>query len=204
MNRLSEQGVDVNAVGKGDITPLVCAFAASNKAGYKRLLELGASPNVQMENGLGIMYFATAEADDSEWIELALRYGGDPNFVYTKSRSYPKRTPIFDAIEEHHVRAVELLIEAGADVTHKSRHGLSPLEYALMKHLYDIAYLLLEAGADHRDLHILGEKALDRTRRYLAEPHDDFLDPDEIQTPWAEKCLEILEERGKRQEPEGR
>jgi ankyrin repeat protein len=197
LNRLSERGVDVNTVGRGSITPLVCAFAASNKAGYKRLLELGANPNVQMENGLGIMSFASSAADDSEWIELALRFGGDPNLVYTKSRSCPKRTPIFDTISSHHVRAAELLIEAGADLTHKSRHGQTPLGFALINHRYDIIYLLLQAGADHRDGLVLRETAIERTRRYLEERDGRFREPEQV--PWAEKCLKIIEERERRE-----
>ena len=202
LNRLSEQGIDVNAVGRGKITPLLCAFSTSNKAGYTRLLELGASPNIQTNDGLGIMYFASAAADDSEWIELALRFGGDPNFVYARSRSHPKSTPIFSAINRHHVRAVELLIEAGVDLTHKNDDGQTAMGFALINHRYDIVYLLLRAGADHRDGLVLRETAIERTRRYLEHPHDDFLDPEQVQGPWAEKCLEILEERQKGQDAE--
>ncbi len=191
IDNLVASGAAINAEGRGKITPLMCAVAAKNKVGFRRLLELGANPNVEMANGLGVMYFCADSSDDSEWLELALRHGGNPNLVCARNRFCPQRTPIFDAIEAHNVVGVGMLIEAGADLSHRNKEGETPLGFAMARRHFDIVYLLLQAGADHREGLIPGDDVLAMTRRYLGGSKLARAE----QISWARKCLDILEER---------
>ena len=60
VEELVDLGVDVNASGTKGATPLF--WAMSNYNGFKKLLELGADPNVIFGNGGSIMHIAV-------WIE---------------------------------------------------------------------------------------------------------------------------------------
>lgn len=150
IDRLVSCGVDVNTVGREGITPLYWAFLAQNKEGFSRLLEHSATPNIQTENGDSVMNLAANLAADSEWLELAVEHGGDPNLALSKNRFRPRRTPIFSAINKHHTKGVELLIEAGADLSHTNHEGETALEFAVHFHHFDIVHVLLVAGADYR------------------------------------------------------
>jgi len=198
IDRLVAAGVDVNTVGRDGVTPLYWAFLAQNKAGFKRLLEHGANPNLQTDDGDTVMHFAAGLAKDSEWIELALKYGGDPNVVITKNRYCPKRTPIYSAINKEHTRAVELLIEAGADLNHRDKENETPLEFAVWcGRSFDIVYLLLKAGSDYRKKTHGGEDIatmiFERTEPFPGESPE-----------WLEKCRQFIrDDMAKREQEAG-
>lgn len=149
IDRLVAAGVDVNAKGFGRTTPLYWALRHFNKTGYSRLLEHGASPNVETADGDSVMHFAAGWIEP-EWFELALQHGGDPNLPRSRDRRAPNRTPIFDSLDGGRTEHLQLLINAGADVNRKDHEGQTPLEYAIRRGKYESAYQLLEAGADYR------------------------------------------------------
>jgi hypothetical protein len=53
IDRLVAAGANVNALGKGNMTPLLCAFPDNKLARFRRLLEHGANPNVVVESDFG-------------------------------------------------------------------------------------------------------------------------------------------------------
>jgi ankyrin repeat protein len=151
IERLVKAGVDVNARGERGLTPLWWTMRSANKAGFKRLLELGADPNVWADEDFAtsssVMTDAVWLATDTEWLELALKHGGDPNL-----KDLTGRTPLFRvAISPNRKKVVELLLEAGADVNHQTkRSGDTPLIAAASMNAFDVVWQLIEAGADHR------------------------------------------------------
>ncbi len=72
---LLEQGLDLNIIGKADITPLFWFIARQDKAGMKLALKLGADPNFRNGYGNNPVCFVTG-AKDNEWLQLLMASGG--------------------------------------------------------------------------------------------------------------------------------
>ncbi|OCW96674.1 hypothetical protein A9165_10725 [Alishewanella sp. HH-ZS] len=156
---LVAQGVDVNALGTSGATPLYWPIRRGNVAGFRKLLELGADPNVIFEDGTSIMYFAATE-NNLEFLRLALNHGADPNLVSGGKRTsrehgeivtrFIGETPLMHAAlhNANAVEAIDLLLEAGADINAKTRDGKTPLFFTTNLR-FDVTYALLVRGADY-------------------------------------------------------
>ncbi len=57
-------------------------------------------------------------------------------------------TPLHEAAAMGHLEVARLLLERGADVNAKNKHGFTPLHFAAGIGHTDVAKLLLEHGAD--------------------------------------------------------
>jgi uncharacterized protein len=151
IDALLAQGVDVNTKGKDGITPLAWAMIARNKAGFQRLLQKGADPNHFVWDSVPIIQLAAKDEETSEWLRLCLRHKGNPNVVNRcKGIPYGQQTPIYWAFRSRRMESVDLLIQAGANLTHRDHSGRTPLLEALLERGFEWAYHLLEAGADFR------------------------------------------------------
>lgn len=177
LDRLVEEGADVNAVGKHGVTPLLWSMMGDEskcRKSFVRLLEHGADPNatiaVEREFPFWWWYIEPYHGEsvtslcagmkDSSFLIAALEHGGDPN--YTDSWG---RTPIFLAISERprHLRLfrsmsdnVRILLEGGANPNHSSLGSGSPLLNTVQANFittngfrsdYETALVLLEHGA---------------------------------------------------------
>ena len=87
IDRLVQQGVDVNARGKQSATPLFWALRTWNLNGFTRLLELGADPNLSFQpdgeipsSEATVMHLAM-RPPITAFLKAALRHGGNPNLV---------------------------------------------------------------------------------------------------------------------------
>ncbi|MDQ2070768.1 ankyrin repeat domain-containing protein [Natronospira bacteriovora] len=148
---LVEKSIDVNYQGRRGATPLF--WAMQNAAGFRRLLEHGANPNVVFDDGGSVMHWA-ARAEDSDILKTALEFGGDPNLVAGEEGI----TPIFRALTNR--RAIEILLESGANIDAQKRGwklgdrriggGITPVMEAADLAQFDIVLFLLESGADFR------------------------------------------------------
>ncbi len=193
IDRLVAAGVDVNTKGLMWHTPLYWTLQAENKPGFKRLLEHGANPNTETRTGDSVVHLAAERADDSEWLELALKHGGDPNLPRLHDKAVPNRPPIFDAMLHQNLHGVRLLIKAGANIEQLNEQGCTPLEQAVRGLDFDIACLLLEAGADYR-VEAGGGKdiaAMIKEASFLEGP----------QTVWQKKAIEFIEQDAKENAP---
>jgi ankyrin repeat protein len=198
------QGADPNAEAADGMTPLVWAMGGNSKAGFRRLLERGARPDYPArDRGVGYngptpwlaIGEAAGDAYDSQWLEMLLANGANPNVVEPKSGECDRddragTTPIFDAIDSGRVENVDLLIKAGADVNHQDNRGNSPLVHAasFVRARFRIVLRLLEAGADWRIRNNEGENAAFR----LAFFDDPQTDAGRDVRP----VIELLEKRG--------
>jgi hypothetical protein len=185
IDELVAAGVDVDARGARNATPLFWAFA--NADGFRRLLELGADPNVMYDDGGTIMHWAVNHNEDI-FLKLALRFGGDPNLVGPLS----KETPLFDAMGPDHRSKIPILLDAGADMNFQSMVGDTPMMVAAGLGQFDIVYDFLERGADFRIRNSLIDGTLmDRIafRRRTMTPNSNL-------SRWMEKVIAWLAERG--------
>jgi hypothetical protein len=153
-------GVDVNAQGKGKMTPLLWAFPDNKLERFKRLLEHGADPNVVIESdfntrggmmaGDSVTHMACKTAFPG-YFEAVYTHGGDVNLI--RNGLISSQTPIFTVLTgaaPNKKAKIKLLIKKGADLDHTDGSGLSPTMTAVgWGGQYDIALMLLDAGADH-------------------------------------------------------
>ncbi len=153
---LVAKGADVNVAGRQGETPLMLAVVAKKHKCVDWLLLHGADPNLQDYKNRSATSLAAGLFDDSESLAAILKHGGDPNIVQrTTTLSdgtivHANTTPVYDAITARNVRNVELLIDAGADVNFRvDDHLMTPLGWSIATHRYDIAYVLIERGADY-------------------------------------------------------
>jgi Leucine Rich repeat len=110
IDRLAKSGVNVNAKGRGDMTPLLWAFPMGEEV-FKKMLDLGADPNVKLtqspwpfplyysvtsacakpafvEGLIHRQYFPSVQMGN--YLKLALQHGGNPNIQDENGE-----TPIF-------------------------------------------------------------------------------------------------------------
>jgi ankyrin repeat protein len=148
IERLVAEGVDVNARGRRNATPLFWALKKGSVRGFGLLLELGADPNVLYDDGGTVMHWA-ASHKKPEFLELALNHGGNPNLV---NPAGDMQAPIHDTITIGEgpglPEKTALLLEAGADIHLKDRVGWTVLHSAAAQKRYDVVLELLERGAD--------------------------------------------------------
>lgn len=155
MQRLINQGASINGIGQRAMTPLLWALGKRNMAGFLWLLEHGANPNLVSccdvkKPKLSPMAMA-AQGSDSNFLEALLKHGGDPNLIADDA----ERTPIFHAVTLRRMRNIELLIEHHADLNHVElsnitvmAFGHTVLQHAIDSSQFEIALMLLHAGAD--------------------------------------------------------
>ncbi|MCA9122367.1 MAG: ankyrin repeat domain-containing protein [Planctomycetaceae bacterium] len=156
IDRLVAAGADVNAKGKGNMTPLLWAFPDNKPERFKRLLEHGADPNVMVTDDFNTR--SAIKAGDSithmsartwfpDHFKYVMQHGGDANLVHPEYES----TPLFSVIEgsgRNKEERVRLLIEKGADLNRKSLGATPAMQAVSWFGQYRIALMLLEAGAD--------------------------------------------------------
>jgi ankyrin repeat protein len=161
IDRLVEAGADVKAKGKGNMTPLLWAFPDNNLPRFKRLLEHGADPNViiesefntrgEMRPGHSVTHMAS-KTRFAGYFEAVFENGGDVNLVETR-KGVASETPIFKVIKWGGVdkkERLQFLIDKGADLNYLSGSGATPpVQATSWGGQYDIALMLLKAGADH-------------------------------------------------------
>jgi hypothetical protein len=174
IEKLAKAGVDVNARGSRDVTPLMRCIFKQNKEGCRALLENGADPNLLTKDGRSVLHLAAYEPDPF-FMREALEHGGNPDLPNTGNPFSPDSTPIFYAAQNHaaltkeregsHPENVRLLVAAGADVNHKNARGLTPLYDAAEAGQYEVMLVLLEAGAEFRSV------------RPFGQPLQEWLDP---------------------------
>jgi hypothetical protein len=155
-------GADVNAKGKGNMTPLLWAFPDDKPERFKKLLELGADPNVIVESdfntrgAIGVGDSVTHMAC-STWFpshfDLVFQHGGDPNLWQRKKHKTPLLLLLVGPARDK-PRKVQRLIDLGADLEANKDDeytgGTTPVMAAASAFgQYDLVLLLLEAGADY-------------------------------------------------------
>jgi len=160
MDRLVKGGVDVNAQGKGKMTPLLWAFPDNSLARFEWLLEHGADPNVVIESEFNTRGFMgpgdavthmVCKTSFPGYFEAVFEHGGDPNLRNAGPGKFDN-VPLTLVIKRGGLRRPEklrMLIDAGADPNILSAGRTPPMYAVSWGGQYSLASLLLDEGADH-------------------------------------------------------
>ncbi|MGH9387829.1 MAG: ankyrin repeat domain-containing protein [Vicinamibacterales bacterium] len=136
---------------------LVYAMYHSPLAFIRTLLEIGADPNLPVDDGFPPLIAAlsctrdvpgaTKRTDVDDILRLLLSFGADPN-----QRGINDYTPLHMAVAERQMLAVQILLDGGADPELRTRidECETPLEMARSAGLADIAALLERKGRPPR------------------------------------------------------
>ena len=132
---------------------LVYAIYHSPLPFIRTLLELGADPNAPVDDGFPPLIAAltctrdvpgaTRRTDVDEILRVLLSHGADPHV-----RGINDYTPLHMAVAERNARAVQILLDAGADPELRTRidECETPLDIAVRGGLSDIAAILSRKG----------------------------------------------------------
>jgi ankyrin repeat protein/tetratricopeptide (TPR) repeat protein len=151
---LLERNALVNVQNDDKATPLLLAVFNQRTAVVKTLLEHKADPDlagapkkrrgVSWEEGNSVatpVYYSIKGRNNTDILALLLEHGADPDGTQTAGWR-----PLFQAIQDGNVRAVELLLAHKADPSKPDYNGIPPLLTDIRN--VEIVRLLLEAGAD--------------------------------------------------------
>ena len=154
LERMIARGLDVSARGREGMDLLKWSMGRFCLECFETLLERGADierPPAGEYTGkieqlwlMPVMELA-AIFNNPAYLAALLRHGGDPNAFGV----YGSVQIINEAIMHHRMENIRLLVEAGADINARARGSLrTPLHTAVMINQYEIAYYLLEQGAN--------------------------------------------------------
>jgi ankyrin repeat protein len=139
---LLEQGADVNAVDRGDDTPLTLSAWRGFRELTDLLLENGAETDARGPAGRFLLSCA-AEKGLPRLFTILAEGGADLNVRNENGGSL-----LHSAAEGGSVEIAATLLERGLDVHEADRYGWTPLHYAAKKGRLAAAELLIGAGAD--------------------------------------------------------
>ena len=162
IEQLVNAGANVNAKGKGNMTPLLWAFPDNKLTRFKKLLELGADPNVVVTShfktktlgirpGNSVTLLAT-KTEFPGYFEAVFENGGNPN-IEDKDPMSAGDTPIFLTIRRgrNKLRRIKTLIGKGANINHVNGNVATPMTQAISwGGQYDVVRFLLNQGADFK------------------------------------------------------
>lgn len=133
-----------------DSAQLVFAAIWHNRGMLRWLLERGVSPDSgRGEGGRGNTPLMQAAADGDVFaIETLLEFGADPNALNNASEN-----PLGFAVTWEQIRAIELLVAAGAEInnTDDSGPGLTQLDMAELSGWSEVASVLRRLGGKKHD-----------------------------------------------------
>ena len=146
-----------NALGKQGMTPLLWALTENFPEAVELLLKAGADPHVFVEDdfearkqgvfkGVAPIHVAAGK-EDPVYLKIFLENGADANL---KENTVPKESPLFKVINrvKQTKRHIELLKKYDANLNQPRLGTSPPIRAAIHLRRFDVAQILLEAGAD--------------------------------------------------------
>lgn len=144
-------------------TLLVNSIALNNSEGFTMALEaldelriglnwsFHSKSAVYGGDGWNTPLTLSAKLGRTSMVTILLQKGADPNFVsYFDSKSSTGRTALHEACKSGRVQVFECLVTHGCNVNVSDTRGWTPIHHAICHGKTDIAFKLLENGADPR------------------------------------------------------
>lgn len=150
MDRLLENGLDIDLLNKEGLTALHKAIIGKKEAVISHLLRKGASPHVKDKDGATPLHYAV-QVGAKQTVKLLIKYKVDVNVADNEGW-----TPLHIAIQSRNRDIAKILLVNGADKTRKTKDGKTALDLSLCYgkdfKSYDLAKLLKVVPVNNRDL----------------------------------------------------
>ncbi len=201
MQRLIDEGADVNNKGKEEMPLLLWAYPCGEQV-FECLLKNGADPNVILEsnykakgalifpgNTLLIVAIRSSAGGDSRfrnYVDLLLKYGANPDLG--------EPSPLAYAVSFGYGRAFQSLIKAGADPNYNAGDD----KYLIHAAIWNPQWLsiLLEHGATYDINTLQGAKLQRYLYRAKTDPTEFFANSSYERRKGIQNVIDWLEERG--------
>ncbi|PHT71708.1 Ankyrin repeat domain-containing protein, chloroplastic [Capsicum annuum] len=140
MDKLLEEGLDIDVVDKEGQTALHHAVFGKKEAVISHLLRKGANPQVRDTNGITPLHYAV-QVGAMQTVKMLIKYKVDVNVADNEGW-----TPLHVAIQSRNRDIAKILLVNGADKYRKNKDGKTPLDISLCYgkdfKSYDLAKLL--------------------------------------------------------------
>uniref|UniRef100_M8BMY9 Uncharacterized protein n=1 Tax=Aegilops tauschii TaxID=37682 RepID=M8BMY9_AEGTA len=140
MDKLLDNGVDIDLVDKDGFTPLHKVIIGKKEAVISHLLRKGANPHVTDRDGATPLHYAV-QVGALQTVKLLIKYRVDVNVADVDGW-----TPLHLAVQSRNRDITKILLVNGADQTRRTNGGKTPLDLSLCFgrdfNSYDLAKLL--------------------------------------------------------------
>lgn len=190
-NQIFNTGLDINEIGSGGLTPLHWfllndRFLDEDK--FRYLMELGPIPTIESRKLKRSSFHESARAENGYYLAYFLNeYGVDPN-IFASDSSRP--TALFFAVKAWNYNAIDLLVEAGADVNILNGLGENALVETTSNN-WRSAYLLLQAGIDYT----VPQRPSGHTIVWWIE-NNIYCPPEDGRVDWRKEVTDFLNSKG--------
>lgn len=158
LQALIDAGADVNVKSERGVTPLhyACIDDSDLKV-LQALINAGADVNAKNEDGKTPLYYAMEEDLPGDYLKILINAGADVEEAIMCWQSQYEHPSLYGRSLLHYAvvemdsepEILQSLVDSGADVNEKNRHGCSLLHYALkVDSEPETLKVLLDAGAD--------------------------------------------------------
>ena len=139
------QGIELNSVKEGEISPVMCAVMSHKPEMLQLLLNAGA--NVNMGDNWEALHWAV-QLGDIDSARALLEAGINPDTTDAENSCYTPLTRAAKACSIYGTVLLETLVRHGCSVNKPGIMGNTALHVILEEGLYDVVPFLLEFGAD--------------------------------------------------------
>lgn len=149
IERLVHDGVDPNSRGLYGTPPAYFALKSGSEAGLDALIRCGADVNLKRDDGTALIHVAALLVSDPGILQILIDRGANLSALGGMDGKSALHLSIGKYEDRGTTEKVKALLRAGAGVNERdTKWGETPLMTAAIMDRYDIAYLLLENGAD--------------------------------------------------------
>lgn len=152
IKRSLDGGSNISELSEAGDPALVLASLKGRVEAVALLLERGADIDVRNKGGLTALH-AAAYAGSLEVVKLLVAKGASVN----DAKNFYNMSPLHAAAEEGHADVVAFLLANKANVEATERNGYTPLTQAGWRGYWDVAELLMKAGAVCQKAELVGE-----------------------------------------------
>lgn len=152
IKRSLDGGSDISELSEAGDPALVLASLKGRVDAVALLLERGADIEVRNKGGLTALH-AASYAGNLDVVKLLVAKGAAVN----DAKNFYKMSPLHAAAEEGHADVVAFLLANKADIEAAERNGYTPLTQAGWRGYWDVAELLMKAGAICQKAELVGE-----------------------------------------------